>query len=45
MDAENDISVNFPQPDSQTSKDSSVYTEALRIPAAGMTKDKWQNDR
>jgi len=45
MDAENDISVNLPQPDSQTSKDSSVYTEALRIPTAGMTKDKWQNDR
>jgi hypothetical protein len=28
MDAENDISLNLPQPDSQTSKDSSAYTEA-----------------
>jgi hypothetical protein len=29
MDAENDISLNLPQPDFQTSKDSSVYTEAF----------------
>jgi hypothetical protein len=29
MDAENDISLNLPQPDSQTSKDSSVHTEAF----------------
>jgi hypothetical protein len=29
MDAESDISLNLPQPNSQTSKDSSVHTEAF----------------